>query len=518
MSSAKELVATSKTWSVLRSTQNPAATIVLGAGLTHPKATVRHNCLKALIARNSEAANMLILTHWNVYDSKDRQLLCQHSLQFTAAVRVLLSRGTVQIRELMLSAVSDLDLIDCTDVLIELAINKKHSLSPKATSCLLSLCKSWGNANRFGESRGEAHRPALVKMLHGELMRFPKSETLMEAWLSVAHWEDGPQRSLIADTSQPVYSQLLKALSETTDPTALQLLAGYFWRSTTPPSITSIICEQPCPTLAIEMAKLVTNDRLETVLLRLRSFKPLACMTNLDIDELSLDRAVYRRLLLMMVASREDVGWSLSRCTSLAKGSSAEMRRLATEVLQNTRVASMEKLIAIMQEDSTNNGGQKAIRDIHEIMGWLKHPSVALRQAATVFFKEFTVESLVRQVGVWPARMCRVMANVVAKVDTKMLQTLDEYLTSPAPKKRIAALQAVELLGCAPQLRERVLGLLNDPRIDVRVQVVDTLSASNDESLLPLIPQLLLDANTDVVDAANRASKRIERLGSSKTK
>jgi hypothetical protein len=151
-------------------------------------------------------------------------------------------------------------------------------------------------------------------------------------------------------------------------------------------------------------------------------------------------------------------------------------------------------------------------------MGWLKHPSVALRQAATVFFKEFTVESLVRQVGVWPARMCRVMANVVAKVDTKMLQTLDEYLTSPAPKKRIAALQAVELLGCAPQLRERVLGLLNDPRIDVRVQVVDTLSASNDESLLPLIPQLLLDANTDVVDAANRASKRIERLGSSKTK
>ena len=47
----------------------------------------------------------------------------------------------------------------------------------------------------------------------------------------------------------------------------------------------------------------------------------------------------------------------------------------------------MEKLIAIMQEDSTNNGGQKAIRDIHEIMGWLKHPSVALRKLRRSFLK-----------------------------------------------------------------------------------------------------------------------------------
>jgi hypothetical protein len=33
-----------------------------------------------------------------------------------------------------------------------------------------------------------------------------------------------------------------------------------------------------------------------------------------------------------------------------------------------------------------------------------------------------------------------------------------------------------------------------------------------------LIPKLLLDANTDVVEAANRASKRIERLEAAKAK
>jgi hypothetical protein len=51
----------------------------------------------------------------------------------------------------------------------------------------------------------------------------------------------------------------------------------------------------------------------------------------------------------------------------------------------------------------------------------------------------------------------------------------------------------------------------------VRVRVIDTLSATSDESLLPLIPQLLIDPNTDVVDAATRASKRLERQQSAKS-
>jgi hypothetical protein len=517
MSLASKLVASSATWNVLRTTGNPAATVLLGAGLTHPVAEFRHSCLKTLIARNDNAANMLILSHWNVLDSKDHSLLREHSQQFAAAIRTLLSRGSMQIKGMMLSAVSELDLCDSVDVLIELATNTKHPLSQQAGNCLLSLCQNWGNANRCGESRGASQRPLLINMLHHELLRFPKNDIIMNAWLSVAHWDDGHQRSLMSDTSQPAYSQMLKTLAETNDPAALQLLAGYFWRSTTPPSIQTIICEQPNSILAIEMAKIVSDRDFETVLHRLRSSKSLASMANLNIDELKLNRSTFRRLLLMMAASREDFSWALSRCTALAKGTSAESRRLATEVLKWARVVPLDKLVALMQDDATNNGGKQTLHDIHEILSWLKSSSLALRQAAIQFFKEFTVENLIRLIGSWPARMCRVMADVVAIVDKQMIKTLTANLASPAPKKRIAALLAVEYLGCASQLRDSVLSLLNDPRIDVRVRVIDTLSATSDESLLPLIPQLLIDPNTDVVDAAARASKRLERRQSAKS-
>ncbi len=517
MPSPNNSIANTTTWTTLEQTQNPAATVLLGVGLTHPSTEVKHRSLRALIVRNDEPANMLILTHWNVYDEEDIALLRKHSAQFAPAVRTLLSRGSMAIKSMMLSAISKLDICDSVDVLLELAISKKHPLHEQAAQCLVSLCDAWGTASRRGESRGASDRPTLVAMLHNELLRYPKNELIMQAWLSVVHWEDGQQRSLLADASNPAYSTMLRILAQTTDPTALQLLGGYFWRLTTPPSIQSIISEQPCANLVIEMAKLVTDDQLEAVLYRLRTSQPLISSSNVDPEGLSIDRPAMRRLLLIIAASREDIRWALSKCTTLAKGTSSESRRLATEVLNWTRPLSLEKLIAIMQDDATQNNGQQAYRDIHEVLSWLKSPSVPLRKAASQFFAEFTVENLIKQITYWPARMCRVMAEVVGIVDRNKLNTLTTYLSSPAPKKRIAALQAVEYLNSASEVRDSILNLLSDPRIEVRVRAIDTLSASNDESLLKLIPNLLADANTDVVDAATRASRRFERMKSAKS-
>lgn len=511
MTTSNQSIANHITWRTLEHTKNPAATVLLGVGLTHPWADVRNRSLRALIARNDDPANMLVLTHWNVYDERDFALLRQYAPQFAPAIRTLLSRGSLAVKGMMLAAISKLDICESVDVLLELALSKKHPLHEQAAQCLLSLCDAWGTASRLGETRGASHRPSLVNMLYNELLRYPKNELIMRAWLSVVHWEDGQQRSLLSDAGNPAYSTMLKLFSETNDPVALQLLAGYLWRSTTPASIQSIICEQRSPGLIVEMAKLIGEDQLEAVLHRLRTSTPLSCSSDFDPENLPLEKAVMRRLLLIMAASREDIRWALSKCTALAKGNSSESRRLATEVLHWTRPLSLERLIAIMQDDATQNNGQQAYRDIHEVLSWLKSASVPLRQAASQFFAEFTVEYLIKQINYWPARMCRVMAEVVSTVDKNKIATLQAFLESPAPKKRIAALQAVEYLNCAHEVSDMVLSMLHDPRIEVRVRAIDTLASSHEERLLKLIPELLTDANTDVVDAASRASKLFER-------
>jgi hypothetical protein len=74
----------------------------------------------------------------------------------------------------------------------------------------------------------------------------------------------------------------------------------------------------------------------------------------------------------------------------------------------------------------------------------------------------------------------------------------------------------VEYLKCADGVRDKIQELLEDPRVEVRVRVIDTLTALDDSNLATLIPQLLQDANTDVVDAANRALRKIERMQADK--
>jgi hypothetical protein len=510
-------IANATTWRVLQNTENPAATVLLGAGLTHPEAVVRHQSLRGLVAKNLDAANMLVLSHWNVYDELDHALLREHAQQFSHAVRTLLSGGTLQIKKLMLAAVAQLDLCESADVLIELAINSRHPLHQQAATCLMDLCRSWGHACRTGQSRGQKLRPKLVSMLYDELKRYPKNSLIMEAWLSLVHWDDGQQRSLLSDTGHSSYGLMLKCFSESRDPAIQQFLVGYFMRAATPTSIMEIVLEHPDPGIALALANLINEENLPALLDRLRNTRQLACVAQIDIEQFKVCRQVQRKLQLIVAASKEDVRWALSTSLELAKANSAESRKNAVEILHWARPITLEKLIAIAQADEASGVSvRNSLLDMHQILKWLKHPSVVLREAATEFFREFTTENLIRQINLWPARMSRIMADFVAEVDHHKLDTLREHLSSPAHKRRINALHAVEYLKCADGVRDKIQELLEDPRVEVRVRVIDTLTALDDSNLATLIPQLLQDANTDVVDAANRALRKIERMQADK--
>ena len=55
--------------------------------------------------------------------------------------------------------------------------------------------------------------------------------------------------------------------------------------------------------------------------------------------------------------------------------------------------------------------------------------------------------------------------------------------------------------------------LLDDPRLSVRVSVIELLSAARHAAFEAMLPELLNNASTDIQDAARRAMRRIERQG-----
>ena len=512
MSTTMPTIALPVTWKVLESSRNQAATSALGFGLNSTISAVRHRCLSSLLARNDESGHRSILLSWEHLDASDRQLLSAQSQKFVSPAREVLQNGSIQEKKLILSAVSDLDLTDSADILLEYVEEIKSPLRESAAECLLAMCERWGRGSRRTGVLTNSLRQLLVKKLHAKVLANSKIAELMDAWLSLIHWDDAQQRSLLQDPSHPAYARMVDRLCKTNCSSALQLLAGYFWRVTAPRSIQEIVLEKADPQLAIEMAQLVSDDMLDSVLERLRYSPPLASMMLVDISQLKIDAATKRRLLLMMAASREDFEWTLSTCSLLASGSSMESRQLASDMLLWSRRPSLEQFVRLLQADSLSLPGKQILTPlVEEIIGWLESPSIILRKAAAHVLQDFTLDELFKHVGIWPAQLCRIMANVVKRCERNVHGPLEEYLQNPAPKKRLAALQIVEWFQCAEILKNRLISMMEDPRLEVRVRLIDTLSSLNDSVLEEMIPRLLQDANTDIVDAAHRAIRRFER-------
>ena len=506
------LIANATTWKMLQQCRNQAATGLLGAGLASFTDEVRHRCLRVLIARNCDVGFKLILQNWERFDHRDLGLIREHSKGLCRAVRSLVDEGSLRDRKLALAAISELELADCLDILLDLAINGRHPLHASAGCCLHSLCGRLGRAARQGQSPSSPVRLRLLKKLHGRIMSPTNSPALLDAWLSVVHWDDSLQQCWLSEPGHPAYSKLLARLASSNEPATLQLLAGYLWWPATPRSILSILFEHTNPHLLVEMAKLLSEESLPGVLDKLRASPPLACMATLDLKTLELDGKTEHRLLRLLAASSEDLSWTLSTCLALAQSSRPESVQLAAQMLLSCKRPPLQDFVRLLQAELVLPADQQPISNcVHQLQSWRSSSFPELRDAANEFLADFTIENLFLQIPRWPAQLCRVMAQIVVQAETDILPVILQHLTSPAPRKRLAALQVIDWLHCADRLRDELLELLQDPRLEVRVRVIDTLSTLPEEVLEGIIPQLLQDNNTDIIDAAHRARRRLER-------
>ncbi|MBX3420991.1 MAG: hypothetical protein KF752_05465 [Pirellulaceae bacterium] len=512
MSTEVSLVAHPVTWKTLLNSRNQAATTLLEACLASPIAALRHQCLRLLCSRDSEQANQSILLNWKHYDHHDLLYLHEQSTKFFAAARSLLSFGDHDQQVLALVVISELNLSDSVDVVLEFALNAEHSLHQPAASCLLSMCQRLGRQGRSGSLESCPVRSLLIQKLHAHILTNCQSSLLMQAWLTVAHWEDSQMRSLLMDPSHPAYLRMLTHLAATDDPAALQLLAGYFARPTTPQGILNLIVEHTNPLLLVEMAKLVGDEALDSTLRRLLTVPELACIPQVNLAELKLNRAAERRLLLMLAASRDDIAWTLVSCVCLSSGNQVDTRQLAAEMLMWCKRPALETLVRWLQADSVLPEERQVLtRAVQAILDWLRSPSKLLRRSATKFFEEFSLDSLFRQIQHWPAQLCRFMAELVARVDHDVPEQLRQQLSSPSRQRRFATLQVIEWLHCEELIPDVLASLSSESHLENRVRAIDALSILSEHALDQVMPELLLDPSTDIVDAANRALRRIGR-------
>jgi hypothetical protein len=307
----------------------------------------------------------------------------------------------------------------------------------------------------------------------------------------------------------------------------LELLAGYLWRNSTPGSVLSIITERPESELPHMIARMLDEHLLPAALRRLHDLAPLASLAGMAAPSLPAGIAapaavsvppttttpeVQRRLSLILAASSSDLEQVLTHALAYASVDSPWAQRAAAEILETCRRPSVEALIDYMQVgDGKSDQSRRVAAQLETILTWIDGPSELLSTAAREFFSEFTLTRLLEVVRKWPVPLSSVLARVVARAQVEIVPQLLKVLASPAPQRRLLALQAIELLDVSSEVTAQLLPLVSDPRVEVRVRAIDLLSALASPQLMTMLPTLLLDATTDVQDAAVRALRRAQR-------
>jgi hypothetical protein len=508
-----ELVPREATWEILKKTRNPAANNLLASLLRSTSSTLRRRCLTTLLDRKDPQADQRILENWELLDSSGLEFLSGHIQRLDRTVRLFLEGASLNEKRLGLAATVFFKLGSGLKSILPLVVDTHHALQPQASRCLMDLCVHWGGkARQSGDSF--AMRGPMLEALYTYVVDYPQHQNkkILDAWLALCNWDDSLQRGLIADPSSAVYRELTNRLCHNTEPYSFELLAGYLPRATTPKLILNAICENTDARFATELTRLVDTQLWSAARRRLRELPTLACLKSNGDGEMTKNFDFQRRLWLLISVSETDVGRVLNGAVRLARLGSSEGRQAAAEVIMNCRLPEMDVLVSELQRalGGFAQPGSAGIA-LLEISKWIPGPSVVLKKAALELFKDWNLENLINQIPKWPNALCKAMAHVVGLSQENLTDTLVSAMKSPSPKRRMAALQATHLLNLPEAVSQFLLPMLEDPRLEVRVQVIELLGDLATNLMDEYLPDWLNDASTDIQDAAKRAVRRRER-------
>ncbi len=134
-----------QTFQVLSRTRNAAAVPVLISGLSSPLKQVRAQCVQLLMQREEPNARRAVVTEWTRLDLSIRESLRNAKFELTPACREVLLNGTAAERQMVITAIGDLDMTSALPELIRLGLNRNDPNSESSLNCITEMCERWAS-------------------------------------------------------------------------------------------------------------------------------------------------------------------------------------------------------------------------------------------------------------------------------------------------------------------------------------------------------------------------------------
>lgn len=494
------------TFETLAKSRNEAALDVLIAAVQDPDANIRRRAVQALLHRGEKRAPQMLLAQWPHLQAGERAILETRKTWINAAVdEALKHRG--QSSDHALAAAESLRLTAVLPTLIDLAESAiPRSFRLRASEVVQEIIKPLGSNAREDRDQSTLRGPAISRLAES-LRRFSlhRNAHLVEAFLSASTWCDPELRHFLAQDG-PEAELLCQRLSESTDASVMELLAGFLRRRNVHPRVLEVIRSRKDASFRNVLLRIISSDPTQTILRNLKEMgMPKCCVGGESLlGELPVE--CQAALAHVHVACSSDYVATLHLIAATIELKRRDCVNAAIIALGRCEVpnaqAWMRAALHVAEDDPSLVCRDETVRLLKRLIALLEHPDPNLVRNLRRVLSVLHAGEMLPHFQTLRPRSRRRLGRVVLKIDPEAGTRVRDALRHPVLNKRLEAIAMADALDLVDQLSDLFAHVAREDHMEARMRAAEAMAEASSEETLKLLEEMIELPECPVRDAA----------------
>lgn len=505
------------TFSVLRQPKFQASIQVLERGFMSRTPSIRSASLHTLLERGSASDYAAVLRCIDRSGTEELAAIRQHIVGMTEAIDQGLISREPETRQRALWAIAKLEIDSHFRFLIDAVCDPEDPQQLVAMELTSQLARSLGHRARLGDASKDAQRHELLRQLIRGLDNYTKHRVqgMLDWWGLAAHWDDRIVVDVLRDVANSESSQrIAQHLERSKGKECIELVAGFLWSQNPDPPLAMFASRRNDPAFVEmigtffkalgatkELKRTFASENVEWSFLSQETF---------DDERVSRSAKVCLvELMTLQAAPTEDI---LPRISGLLEEADATLEPELKTLIEHQRPMNTDLAVLALSdaldapdiESSEPPPWKQSMRAALEgIIGVFPRLGTPLQIALSNYFRDFKCETLFEKLLDWPGGHLSAYAKLTRIAHPDFIDDLMAELNAQAPQRRQRGVQAARMFGLDQALEDLVIGKLDDPADEVRIEAIHALGEAQDrQNAMGLVRPLVMDSNPAIQQAA----------------
>lgn len=509
------------TFEALAASGRPEADEALIAALEVPQPAIRELAASVILRRGSIRGLLELLRRFEGLSDETRRLLSEPSDSLSQAFRQGLKHGDEPLVLPVLAAARAGGHVDQLPNVIPLLRSESGTLRNEAAETLWALADrlhnllSQGGA-RIGRTDPHRLREETLEGLAAACDHFdmlPEPNRVIEPLLALGTPRHPAVVKVLRQSAPECRQFAAETLATSRHPGVMRLLFDFLGETYPPRRIFETLRTRDDPEFVAALLRWLPKSPSATQTANLKQIEAVSWLEEPE-RIADLPEGLQGQVSSFVLAT----GLPEPRKTEiqewLVRNASAEGRRGAAQVFDRLDFETTKRILLDSldsRDEDVSAWATSQLRTRHVpgafrlLVDRLDSGSTTVQKAARDELRGFTIEHLIAISDRLTPTLCRQAGRLVRKIDPDCVAKLAAMIGSPFQRQRIAAAQSVVRLGMVEELRDALLGLLEDEDNMIRRIGVEILAEDPTPEVIAAIRELASDPSPRVRQAVERA-------------